>query len=91
VNPALAAWFPFEMFDNVRDVGLFAIDAGFFEGGIEKPAGRTNERFSRQVFFIAGLLADEEDVGAPGALAENGLRSRFPQVAGLAIGGCVFQ
>ena len=79
------------MFDDVCDVGLFAIDAGFFERLIEKLAGWTNERFSGQVFFVAGLLADEEDVRAPGAIAEDGLRSCFPQVAGFATGGCVFE
>ena len=79
------------MFDDVGDVGLFAIDAGFLQGVIEKLAGWTNERFSGQVFFVTGLLPDEEDVRAPGAIAEDGLRSCFPQIAGFATRGCVFE
>ena len=48
VDPAFAARFPFEMFDNIGDVGLFALDAGCFQGVIEQTAGSpTNMTFTR--------------------------------------------
>src|SRR5690349_2465626 len=87
VNAAFATRLPFEMFDDVGDVGLFAIDAGISERIVEKLAGRTNERFAGQIFFVAGLLADKQYVRASRAFAENGLRSFFPEIAGFAIGG----
>ena len=44
VDPAFAARFPFEMFDDIGDVGLFAIDACRFQGVIEQTAGRSDKR-----------------------------------------------
>lgn len=91
VNAALAPRLPFEVFDHVGDVGLLAIDAGFFKRIVEQLTRRTNERFAGQIFFVAGLFADKHDVCTAGAFAENGLRSLFPKVAGLAIGSYGFE
>jgi len=49
---------PIEMFDRIRDVNFFAIDPGFFESAIHDFSGRSDKRFSRHVFIIAGLLTD---------------------------------
>src|SRR5215467_9813422 len=38
VDAAFTAWFPFEMFDHIGDVGLFAIDAGRFHCIVEQTA-----------------------------------------------------
>src|ERR1041385_5778919 len=43
VDPAFAAWFPFEMFDHVGDVGLLAIDAGRFQCIVEQTSGGTDK------------------------------------------------
>jgi hypothetical protein len=42
VDAAFAAWFPFEVFDNISDVRLFTIDACCIESIVEqRPAGPT--------------------------------------------------
>lgn len=63
----------FEMFYGVGHITLRTIHTRFFEAFVERATGRTNERPSFQVFFIAGLFADE-DYARPGvAVAENKL------------------
>jgi len=57
-DAAFTARLPFEMFDRIRDVNFFAIDPGFFESAIHDFSGRSDKRFSRHVFIIAGLLTD---------------------------------
>lgn len=61
VQAPLAAWFPFEMLDRVRQVDVCAFDAGFVECAIEHASGRADERHARAVFLVARLLADEHD------------------------------
>ena len=90
MDAAFAARFPFEMFDNIRDVGLFAIDARRFHRIVEQATGWSDERFAREIFFVTRLLADKQDVCSPGTFAKNRLRSFLPEVAGTAAGGCVF-
>ena len=87
VETAFAGGFPFEMFYGVGDVGFGAIDAGCFEGAIEHEAGGTDEGFSGEVFFVAGLFADENDSGVGGTFAEDSLRAGFPKGAGAAFFG----
>ena len=61
------------MFYGVGHITLRTIHTRFFEAFVEQATGRTNERPSFQVFFIAGLFADE-DYARPGvAVAENKL------------------
>jgi len=78
MDTPFATRFPFEMFDNIRDVGLRTIDAGLGKCIIKQPAGWTNERFARQIFFVTWLLADEQNGGAPAAFTKDGLRTAFP-------------
>src|SRR6185436_19944835 len=91
VDPAFAPWLPFEVFDNIGDVGLFAIDACHFECAVEQTTGWSNKRFARQIFFVARLLADKHDHRSTRAFSKNCLRSFFPEVAGLAAGRRVFE
>jgi hypothetical protein len=86
MDTPFATRFPFEMFDNIRYVGLRTIDAGLGKRIIKQPAGWTNERFARQIFFVARLLADEQNDSAPAAFAKHGLRAAFPKVTRFAIG-----
>ena len=85
VYAPFSARLPLEMFDNIRDVRLFAIDAGVFQCFIEQTAGWSNERLARQIFFIAGLFADKHHYRPASAFAEDGLRSAFPKIATFAI------
>src|SRR5882672_1958803 len=87
VNAAFATRLPFEMFDNISDVSLRAIDTRFVERIIKKPTGGTNEGLSRKIFFIAGLFADKHHHSAATAFAEDSLRTSFPEVASFAAGG----
>src|SRR6266498_3008750 len=91
VDAAFATRLPLEMFDNISDVSLRAVDAGFFQGVIEQATGGTNEWMASEIFFIAGLFADEHDHRAAAPFAEDGLRASFPEVAGFAIGGGLAQ
>src|SRR6266542_4239548 len=91
MDAAFAARLPLKMFDNISDVSLRAVDAGFFQGVIEQATGGTNEWMSGEIFFIAGLFADEHDYRAAAPFAEDGLRTAFPEVAGFAIGGGLAQ
>src|SRR5687767_11797803 len=85
VYAPFAARLPLEMFDDVRDVCLFAINACFFQRFIEQATGWSNERLARQIFFIAGLFADKHHYRPARAFTEDGLRSAFPKIATFAI------
>jgi hypothetical protein len=89
VDAALAAKLPFEMLDGVGDVGLAAVDAGFFQGSVEELSGRPDEGAALLVFLVAGLLAEEEDFRMGGTFAEDGLGGVFPKVAGFAVFGAL--
>jgi len=64
---------------------LRAINAGFDQRVIKQTAGGADERFAGQIFFVAGLFADEDNLGAPRAFAEDGLGAAFPKVAAFTI------
>src|SRR5688572_3217463 len=78
VNAALPSWFPFEMFNGVRNVGARTVDAGLLERIVQDAPCRPNERVSGEVFIVAGLLADKHHLGHRGAFAENRLRRVSP-------------
>ena len=75
------------MLYRVGDIDLFAVDAGFRKRAVEHVAGRAHERFAREVFLVAGLLADQHQPGLGGAFAKHGLCGVLPQRAGAAVGG----
>ena len=87
MEAAFAGGFPFEMFHAVGDVGFGASDAGFFECFVEHAAGGADEWFAFEIFFVAGLFADENDAGMFGAFAEDGLGAGFPEGTGSALFG----
>jgi hypothetical protein len=87
VDAAFTARLPFEMFDGVGDVSFAAIDAGLLERGVEKFSCGADKWAALLIFLIAGLLADEEDSRFARAVAEDGLRGVFVEVAGFAIFG----
>jgi hypothetical protein len=91
VNAAFAARLPFEVFDNIGDVSLFAIDTCLLERAIKQTAGWTDERFAGEILLVARLFADKHDACATAPFAENGLRSFLPEIAGLAAGGGISQ
>jgi hypothetical protein len=89
VDAAFSARFPFEVFDGIGDVGFVAIDAGLFECCIQQFAGGADERPPLAIFLIPGLFSDEKDSRLARAVAKDGLRGVFVEVAGLAIFGAI--
>lgn len=87
VDAALADGFPLEMFYDVSDVNLVAVDADFFKNFVEKFAGGAYEGAPSQVFVVPGLLTDEEDFGFGRSFAKDCLRTRLPKRTGSATFG----
>src|SRR5687767_7003714 len=73
VYAPFAARLPIEMFDDIRDVRLFAIDTCFFQRFIKQATGSTNERLACQIFFIARLFAVKHHYRPARAFTEDGL------------------
>jgi len=83
VDAALPTRLPLEVLDDVRDVGQPAVDPGLFERVVEQSARGADERPARQVLLVAGLLADEHDLGFGRPFAEDRLRPGLPEIARL--------
>src|SRR5204862_2073581 len=90
-DAALASCLPLEVLDDVRDVDLAPVDPCVLERLVEKLPGRPHEGLALQVLLVAGLLADEDDLGLRGALAEDGMRPGLVQRAGGSPGGGLLQ
>jgi hypothetical protein len=87
VQPPLAAGGPLEVLDGIGHIDLLARNARFFQHLIEQAAGRTDERLSRAVFDVAGLLAHHHQPGMCRTSAEDGLRRIRKERAALAVAG----
>src|SRR5688572_33081656 len=81
VYPSLAARFPLEMLDDVREVDVLGIDARFFERASQQLTGWTNEWPTLHVLDVARLLADQHETYVARTLAEHGLGRATPEVA----------
>ena len=46
VQTAFSLGYPLEVFDDVGDIGVVAVDAGGFEAFVQQTAGRTDERLA---------------------------------------------
>jgi hypothetical protein len=79
VEPPLSARLPLEVFHRVREVERDSIDTSGDERTIEQLSRRPDERFTRAVFLIAGLLAHEHDARPRWARTENGAGRVAPQ------------
>ena len=86
---AFALRFPFEMLNGIRNVHLIARNAGFHQGFVEQSAGGSDEWMALQIFLIAGLLSDEDDLGVSGAFAKHGLCGALIKVTTRTALGCL--
>jgi len=68
----------FEMFDRAGDVNLLAVDAGLGQSAVEHLSRWSYERFSGEVFLVAGLFADQHDSRVRRAFAKYGLGRILP-------------
>ena len=73
VNPTLAAFLEFEVLDGIGDVYLVWIYPCIGQCSSKDLAGRTNKGMPLPVFFIAGLLSDQDQPRRHGSFAEHSL------------------
>src|SRR6185369_11457377 len=74
-----------EVFDDIRHIGLTAIDTGVGQCTIQKLSRRTDERFSLKVFVVARLFSNKEKCCALLPRAKNRLSGALPEVTGFAV------
>ena len=86
MEPPLSGGPPFEMLHRVRHIHRVAVDARGLQRVVKDTARRTDERSARDVLLVAGLLADEDDLGGPLPFPEDRLGRFRPEVAGSAMG-----
>src|SRR5207237_10487912 len=91
MQPSLAAAGPAEMLDGVGHVDPATIDARLFQAFLQQPAGGADEGLALEVLLVAGLLADQHELRALTALAEDGLGGVGPQLAAPAGQGRLLQ
>ncbi len=90
-NAPRSARHPFEVFDNIGDVGLPAVDPCLDKTAVQQPSRRSDEGMAGEVFGIARLLAHEHDRCSLRSFAEHGLCGVLVQIAGGASSGGVAQ
>jgi hypothetical protein len=78
VDTPLAARLPFEVLHDIGYVSQATVDLSLLERLVEEFAGRPDERLSREVFVVAGLFSDEDNLRLLLAVAEHGLRAPLP-------------
>ena len=86
MKATLATLGELEVLDCIGHVRLGGIDPGLLECLVQQPARGTHERLSLAVLTIAGLLADQHQLGPRRTGAEHGLGGGPPQRARSAIG-----
>lgn len=91
VQAPFAAGLVFEMFDRIGHVAGVSIQTCVRERPVEQAPGRSYKRFAFAVLPIPWLFTDEENGRRLQTLAEDGLRSVFPQWARLAPAGSLAQ
>ncbi len=71
---------PLEVLHHIGDVDFGPIDADLRQHFVEQPSCRTDERMSRFVFAISGLLSDKHYASSGRAFSEHSLRPEFPKI-----------
>ena len=75
VDAPRSARHPFEILDDVGDVGPRSIDPGFGEATVEQLSRRPDKRVAGKVLRIPRLLADQHHKRPLGTLTEHRLGS----------------
>jgi len=78
---------PVEVLYHVGYIDPVSVDSGCRERLIENSSCGPNERMASQIFFVAGLLADEHHRSVRSTFSEYGLSSPGPEIAALAMFG----
>src|SRR5215203_6735 len=71
MDAALAPRLPFEVFHHVRDVNPFARNPRLPQSLLEHTPCGPDERMARQIFVVAGLLADEHHLRRRRSFTKN--------------------
>jgi hypothetical protein len=72
------------MFYDVGDVSASTVDASLFKRLGQESTCRPDERVTRKILVVAGLLANEHHVGGGASLTEHRLSRAAPEKAGTA-------
>src|SRR4051812_19579775 len=80
-----------EVLHRVGRVGARRIEARFGHGRVEQLARWSDEGFSAPVLDVAGLLSDQHQSRADGALAEHGLGRALMEMTTAAVEGGLAQ
>ena len=81
MESSLTSGLPLEVFDRVREIHAIPLETCRRQALVEDSAGRTHERTTFKVFFIAGLFSDQHQSVFRVASACHGLRGVPPQPA----------
>ena len=87
VDPPLSTKRELEVLDRIGDIDRRAIDPRLFECFVEKGTRWTNKWPAGQILLVAGLFADEHDVGIERPFAKDRLRRIPVKVTALASPG----
>src|SRR5437763_6189566 len=71
VNAPRTARHPFEMFDDIGDVSLLAVDPRLHETAVQQPSRWSYEGVAGKILAVARLLADQHDPGSLRAFTEH--------------------
>ncbi len=80
VQAPFAAQLMFEVLHRIGHKDFGASNPGFRERLVKHASGGTNERLARDVFLVAGLLADQHQMRLPPPLPRHRLSSRRDRV-----------
>src|SRR3954452_17486217 len=91
VDAPLSALLEVEVLDRVRDIDVFAVDAGSLERLVQLAPGRAHEWAPLAIFAVARHLAYEHHAGLLQPLAEDSLGRPPPQRTAATLAGCFTQ
>jgi hypothetical protein len=74
---------PLEMFHDIRDIDLSAVNTSLGERFIQKFSRRSDKWLSQAIFLVARLFAHEHDRGFRIPLSEDRLRRGLPKITRL--------
>jgi len=78
VEATLSGGTPLEVLYGIRDIHSVPVDSSGLERLVEHASRRADKWLAGDILFVAGLLADEDDLRRTTPLAEHGLRRVLP-------------
>ena len=85
MEPTLAALCELEMFDRIGDITAIPINPSHDQGCIQNSARRPDKWASEDIFPVARLLADQNDICLFWPLAKDRLSGMLVEIASFAM------